>query len=235
MQKHYLVFGAAGSIGGEIVRQLRNRGYYVTAAIRSHHQEAVGPKLAQLGVQCVLVDDVSDRTCFLAYFRQFPDARLDGVAYSVGHCPPNGLDDAIRYPLSQLSFDKLTAEIRMHQTGVLNVFQQMLSHVKDGGCFLFISSAITRVSEDQWPPTLHAHYHAGMIAAEDYLIRGMRIDPAVKSRGIKIHRIAPGAVNTSFHHGGPFLASAVSVNTVGEAVVDALESESVVDREILSG
>ncbi len=235
MQKRYLVFGAAGSIGGEIVRQLRNREFHVIAAIRSHHQETTGRKFTQLGAQCALIDDVSDRACVLGYFRQFPDAMLDGVVYSVGHCPPNGFDDAIRYPLSQLPFDKLTAEIRMHQTGVLNVFQLMLSHVKDAGCFLFMSSAITKVSDDQWPPFLHAHYHAGMIAAEDYLIRGMRIDPAVKSRGIKIHRIAPGAVNTPFHHGGPFSSSAVSVDTVGNAVVEALECETVVDRQITNG
>lgn len=167
-----------------------------------------------------------------SYPNRIPSAKLDGIIYAVGHCPPGGFSEAIKYSLSQLPLETYQNEIGMHQVGVLNVFQCLLPNLKDGGCFVFLSSAITRL-KDKFPPAMHAHYHASVIAAEDWLIEGMRHDPVVAERQIKIHRLAPAAVDTPFHHGGPQPPKLIPVGLVAEEVVRALGSDKHVDKELL--
>lgn len=120
----------------------------------------------------------------------------------------------------------------MHQIGALNTFQYMLDRVSDEGCFVFMSSAITRL-KDQFPPFLQAHYHASVIGALDFLVDGMRQDPAVIERRIKIHRIAPAAVDTPFHATGPKPPKLIPVGEVVEEIIKALQSEEVVDKQII--
>ena len=105
--------------------------------------------------------------------------------------------------------------------------------ILDEGSFLFLSSAITRLSDDQWPPFLQAHYHAGVISAEDWLIRGMRMDPEVMGRGVKIHRLAPAAINTPFHQKGPQPPRLIPIPDVVEEIMDALKSDATIDKQIL--
>ncbi|MDP3901910.1 MAG: SDR family NAD(P)-dependent oxidoreductase [bacterium] len=229
--KTYLVFGAAGSIGQEVVRQLLVAGHRVIASVREHHQE-VREGLLRSGALVDVIENVADRKTIEAYASHLSELyKLDGVVYAVGHCPPNGLSDAIKHPLSQLSLDKYRNEIDMHQIGVLNVFQCMAANLENGGCFVFISSAITRL-KGQFPPFLQAHYHAGVISAEDWLVDGMRHDPMIAERKIRVHRVAPAAVDTSFHHGGPKPPKLIPINTVAEEVVRALQREEVVDKQI---
>lgn len=227
--KTYLVFGAAGSVGQEVVRQLLAAGDRVIACVRRLPEDARDePNLIHHPVE-----DVGNPWSVNWYARylkkDFGD--LDGVVYAVGHCPPGGSLDAVSRPLSQISPKRYLDEINMHQVGALKVFQGMLGGVKDGGCFVFLSSAITRF--DTFPSAIQAHYHASVIAAQDWLVRGMRHDPNVISRNIKIHRIAPSAVDTPFHHGGPQPPKLLPVTFVAEEVFRALESEEVVDKQLL--
>lgn len=227
--KNYLVFGANGSIGKEIVSQLNVHGNLVIASTRGKNEE-----LLEKGVLVDVIEDVSNRETLETYSRHLSALynNFDGIVYSVGHCPPNGFPDAIRYPLSQLPLQKYMDEVNMHQIGVLNVFQCTIKNLKDGGSFVFISSAITRL-KGQFPAFLQAHHHASVISAEDWLIDGMRHDPTVTNRKIKIHRIAPAAVSTSFHESGPKPPKLIPVETVVHEVLDALESETVVDKQLL--
>jgi len=230
----YLVFGAAGSIGGVLVRQLLSAGHQVIAAVREHH-EHTGIELLEAGAQVVVVNDVSDpgqvRACVGSFVCRKDN--LDGVVYAVGHCPPKGFPEAIKYPLSQLPMEEYAQEIGMHQLGPLVVFQHTAGCVADGGCFVFMSSAITRLKGKPFPPFLHAHHHASVIGAGDWLMDGMREDPMVAERRIKIHRIAPAAVNTPFHDIEPRVPKMVSIATVAERIVFALGSPVVIDEQLV--
>lgn len=231
VMKTYLVFGAAGSIGQEVVRQLIAADHRVIASVREHHQE-IKKELSRDGALVDVIEDVADRNTLVAYASNLTDLyKLDGIIYAVGHCPPNGFPDAIKHPLSQLSLDKYRSEVNMHQIGVLNVFQCMVGNLQDGGCFVFISSAITRL-KGQFPPFLQAHYHASVISAGDWLVDGMRHDPVIVKRKIKVHRVAPAAVDTPFHHGGPKPQKLISISAVVEEIVHALESDQHVDKQI---
>ncbi len=236
---NYIVFGAAGSIGSAVAHQLLKEGHRVVVSPRKrlHGRGEVITRstlsdLQRAGAELWQVDDVSDprETYDLAphCIANFP---LEGVIYAVGHCPPGEFSAAIRYPLSTLPMEDYDREITMHQRGVLNIFQSLLPAVVQGGCFLFLSSAITRFKGNL---PIQAHYHAGVISAEDWLIDGMRADPLVEKKNIKIHRIAPGAVDTPFHHGeGLRPPKMTPISDVVREVVSALASNTTVDKQLI--
>lgn len=211
MKKKVIVFGAGGSIGTKIVFDLIQAKYQVLTPTRS----------------C----DVDDRGILDDYLNDFKKD-FDHVVYTVGHCPAGGFMEAVGTPLSQILLDTYINEISMHQVGVLNVFQAMLPHLVDSGSMLFISSAITRM-KGKFPSHIHADPHASVIAAEDWLIDGMRHDPEVQKRKIKIHRIAPSAVDTPFHKEGQTPVPLIPIKTVVDEVMEALSSDKVVDKQIL--
>lgn len=215
MKKQVIVFGAGGSIGTKIVFDLIQGGYQVVTPTRS----------------C----DVADRDILDDYLKfrigHYNDG-FDSVIYAIGHCPDGGFMEAVGTPLSQLPLETYKREIGMHQVGVLNVFQTMLPNLVDGGNMLFLSSAITRM-KGKFPPHIHADPHASVISAEDWLIDGMRHDTEVIRRNIKIHRIAPSAVDTPFHEKGQTPVPLIPIEVVVKAVVDAIGGDEEVDRQIL--
>jgi NAD(P)-dependent dehydrogenase (short-subunit alcohol dehydrogenase family) len=160
---------------------------------------------------------------------------FDSVIYAVGHCPSGGFGEASRVPLSEISLETYEREISMHQRGPLLVFQKFLGLVRPGGSFVFLSSAVTRDNGVGIPPSLHIQYHASVIAGLDWLVAGMRRDPAVLKRGILVHRIAPGAVDTPFHrgHDGPKPPKVIPAMTVATKVVLTIGSSTVVDEMVL--
>jgi len=233
VKKTYLVLGAAGSIGKAVARRLCGDGHHVFASVRNGQRRAMG-ELADMGAKVEVIDDVSDPAALSklggAYALTEP-VYFDGIVYAVGHCPPGGFPEAIQHPLAKLPLEDYLREINMHQVGALNTFQWMWSLVAPGGCFVFISSAVTRL-KGAFPPFLQAHYHASVISALDWLIEGMRHDPVMAGMGIKIHRLAPIAVNTPFHTGGPRPPKLLEVEDVVREVLAALASEETVDKEI---
>ena len=231
----YLVFGAAGSIGSAVALKLRANNHIVDGIIRRLNSDSERYQLLKdAGV--LIHDGIDVSSNDLLWFGRGMKAnnvKMDGFVYAVGHCPPCGFAEAISHLMSEYPLEQYRREIDMYQIGVLNVFQCMLPQVKDGGSFVFISSAITRL-KGKFPPFLHAHGYAGTKAAEDWLIDGMRHDPVVKKREIKIHRIAPAAVDTPFHHGeGPQPPKLVPIEVVANQVVHALASDEDVDLDIL--
>ena len=232
MKKTYLVFGAAGSIGQEIVNALTANGENPVALISIGHHKARA-KFKSSGVCLYTLDDVSEpsevKDCSLNIQNT---CKIQGVIYAVGHCPPNGFPEEIKYPLSQLPLERYQKEIGMHQVGVLNVFQSFVDKIEAGGCFVFISSAITRL-RGKFPPFLQAYHHASVIDAEDWLVDGMRHDPIVAERKLKIHRLAPAAVDTPFHQSGPRPPKLLPISTIVDEVVSALESDTEIDKQVL--
>jgi NAD(P)-dependent dehydrogenase (short-subunit alcohol dehydrogenase family) len=202
-----LIFGAAGHIGSAVSKKLYDNNV-VLAPTKNRHDVAFDDNEFDLELKSV-----------------------GAVIYCVGHCPPSGFLDAIKYPLSQYSPEELDREIGMHILGPFKVFQQFLPAIRDGGHFVFMSSATTRILQmprDERPP-IHIYHHLAAIAAEDALIEGMRMDPEVKKRDIKIQRIVPPAIGDSpFHQveGGPKLPVTVTTAEVVDAIIGSLSAQS---------
>lgn len=223
------MFGAAGSIGSVVTKNLHSAGHKVIACVRTRNRDCID-ELKRQGITLEILVNVA-KTDAVKDCAQTLGSPFDGIIYAVGHCPPGGFQDAVGAPLKELSVERYEAEVGMHQLGVLNVFQCFAPLVTKGGCFVFLSSAITRLKNNV-PAGMHLEYHAGVVEAGDWLIRGMRKDPFVLERGIKIHRIAPAAVDTPFHEAtmGPRL---IPVDVVARTIIHVLKSDRVSDEEIV--
>lgn len=231
--KTYLVLGAAGSVGRSLVPKLAAYGHRVIASVRSRHRQAE-QEFLRYGALVHAIEDVANRDIMEDYSRNLAELyKLNGIIYAVGHCPPNGFQEANRFPLSQLSLEVYEQEIRMHQIGLLNVFQCLMNNLERGGCFIFISSAITRL-RGNFPDFLRTHYHASVIDAGHWLVEGMRHDPAINERRIKIHELAPGALDTAFHSENPESLKRIPVDQVADAIMLALTSVHNIDQLIIS-
>ena len=203
MHKKIVVVGAAGHVGSAVFKRLSEMDEDVVSLDRGDY-------------------DVAARDILVPKSFSF-----DALIYCVGHCPRGGFLDAIKRPLSQYPFEWFRREIDMHIWGPFNAFQEFLPRALDNSHFVFMSSAATRLLQmprDARPP-IHIYHHLAAIAAEDALIEGMRMDPEVKKRNIKIHRIAPPAIGDSpFHNGseGPRPPMTVTTTSVVDAIVKSL-------------
>lgn len=225
----YIVIGAGGSIGSAVVRALRVANKPVYAAVHRYEQLAQFSTQVESGFLDVAEFSLMERFAKRIALR----APVKGVVYSVGHCPPGGVARAVSRPLGKYTGGEYRREVTMHQIGVLTAFMTLLPVLTKGGSFVFLSSAITRMKR-RFPEGVFGEAHASVIAAKDFLIDGMRRDPEVVRNGINIHRIAPAAVDTPFHEGNPLNLPLVPLTTVAQAVVEALASSTVVDRELLA-
>ncbi len=225
MKKRYLVFGARGSIGSVIVRALLNQGHEVVACMRYVDEDPVREELAAYGAAVGILEDVSEPAELRAFHHKW-DGEYDGIIYSVGHCPPNGFPDAVKHPLSELPLATSDNENRMHVRGPICVFQEFAGKLSRGGSFVFISSKITRLADDDILAKLPFGFHIGAIENMNCLIFQMRRDPIVLKNEINVYRIVPPAVDTSFHHGGPRPPAIVSTEAVTHKVLLALAGET---------
>lgn len=207
---HFIVFGAAGHIGSAVCNKL---------SARPGKDNTVSPWGRN-------IYDVAAK-----YGRVYlPSSKsVDAIIYCVGHCPPGGFLEAVTVPLSQYSPVKFRKEIGWHIEGPFNVFQEFLPTMRDGGHMVFMSSAITRILHmpRATRPLFHPYHHIAVIAAEDALIEGMRMDPEVIKRGIKIHKIMPPAISDSPFHKteidtGPRPSVTVTTDEVVAAIMKSL-------------
>jgi hypothetical protein len=165
----------------------------------------------------------------------------DGIVYAVGkYGKVGGFDDEIKDPLIGASpgdqaavAGKLQEAVRLHLLGLHNVVQ-LLRFLEPGSSLAVLSSAITRFTPDQLPPEIHAGHYLTATTAKDMLVECLRCDPTVCERGLLIHRLAFGAVDTPFHRDCKHTPSVMlPVKFVANQVVAALASDEVVDKQFL--
>jgi short-subunit dehydrogenase len=233
--RKYIVFGAGGSIGHFVTNDLKENGHDVVACVRGHHRE-VARQFEDSQIKVEYLDQIYASQGGLERVgdtHQHQGRGIDGIIYSVGNCPPGGAKDALNHPISELGLTMLADEFGMHQLGPVVVYQAFCNRLNEGGAMVFISSAITRI--DEFQPGIHVRYHQSTIAAQDILIQGMREDPVTIERNLKIHRIAPGAVETTFHtrSEGPHPPALVKMEEVANEIRNALESREHYDKQIV--
>ncbi len=234
-----MVFGGSGSIGRGIVMALLQRGAMVEAVSSNYRrsQEILTKLKAEYGAKLEInaADVTKDGSMYYfgANLRVGSSLPLHGIVYAVGNCPPAGFDQVIGTPLTQLHLRDLADELDMHVVGLLNV-AKLFESIERGSAVVVIGSAVTRVTDEQCPSWLYAGQYATAKAAQAELIKWLRRDPVVKEKKILIHRLAPAAVDTPFHQGCKYQPPAMlSVEEVAQRVIQALESDVIVDEMIL--
>ena len=233
-KKKVLVLGARGSVGRQTVAWLAKAGHKVIAAARFNREgePQVGEELLQLGAELVVplaeVSDPMEMSELAAYVSEA--GGVDAVVYAVGHCPAGGFKPAVSRPLSKFPLEELERECAMHILGPKVALDAFLDCMTRGGCFIFISSAITRM-RGKLPVGAHAEYHGASISAMNWLIDGMRKDPEVREWGVKIHRLAPGALDTPFHDKNGPGPALLPVGFLVDAIRACLEATDNVDEQ----
>lgn len=219
-----LVIGI-GHVGSATCLGLANAGHDVLALARTPRAQA---ELTHPKIRHCSYEVIKRRSGH--YLRELMKAigpTYDAVVSCVGDCPPGGFKDAIRTPLSKLSRSVLSAELDLHPMGCLNIFQEFHWKMANHGHFVFMSTAATRILEmplSERPP-VHIYHHLAAIAAQDALIQGMRMDPNVDVRGIKIHTVRPPRiVDSPFHQSDAGLppGSTAPVGVTTQQVVEQI-------------
>lgn len=241
--KKVLVVGGSGSVGSALTGALLERGATVYAVARSRrglkrlaelHQRS--PHAGRL--RTVARVDVRDPFSMSGLIELLEEAnvRLWSMIYTVGLCRKGQFISQISTPLSKRETERWVEDIHTYATGFLHTCQAFLPLCEDHGHIVALSSAITRLDDKSCPPWLHAWGYIASKAALDKLITGFRHDPVVRKRNIRVHRIAPGALNTPFHEGTPperRPPALLSVSAVVDEVLAALSGETVVDTVLL--
>ncbi|MFA6353614.1 MAG: SDR family oxidoreductase [Candidatus Paceibacterota bacterium] len=213
MKKQFLIVGGTGSIGGAIADE-----------IFSHSHSVVITGKKEL--------DVTNEESIRDFFSSFPS--FDGMVYAVGSCPPKGYMKEIETPLSKIDVSRLSTDFNLHVVGLLRVVQQMKGVLKESSPILVISSGITRIPDCGCPANLYAGHYATIKASQNELVKWLRRDPFIREKGILIHRLGVGAVDTPFHEGAseelkpPIL---YSLEEVAKRAIKALDSRKVVDYD----
>lgn len=236
--KRFIVFGGTGAIGGEVVKQLTQEGARVWSmsrhALEMFSTECVVNRVVDVASPISLIElearIKAESTDDEGHFTPF-----DGIVFAVGVRYEGGFDGAIRYSLFFLPMWCLEAEMSTHVYGLQNILTHFESLLKPKGCFVVVSSAITRLTARTCPPWLYAGHYAAAKAAQDELVRWWRRDQVVRAQKLLIHRLAFGAVETPFHANSEHRPSRlIPLEKAGSEIVRALGSKRLVDKTVLS-
>lgn len=237
-----IVIGGSGAIGSEIVRALLEKGCHVAAISRgATGLELLRKRCTHAPHLSTFVADVrcpSDLKEVLTRLlrRMGQQCRLRALIYAVNRSLPEGFMEEISTPLSGDIGLKWHEAIAVHVTGFLECCRVFLPPIENGGHVVALSSAITRLTDETCPPWLYAGHYAAAKAALDELIRWLRRDPLVHEKKILVHRIAPAAVDTPFHHGTPperRPPALLPIKTVVDEVIAALGGTTAVDKVLV--
>lgn len=233
-KREIVVFGGTGSIGGAISKKLFESGRDVTVVSRNKRYPlletvkscglAPGPTIRYLKANVTHEDHVK------AVARSLTN--VGAIIYAVGHCPPAGFEAQIQCPLTEI-FRELQQEFEQHVIGLHNVVVNIAREIRRCGCLVVIGSAITRLTDENCPDWLYAGQYATAKAAQHEYVRWLRRDPMIRNRNIRIHYLAPRAVNTPFHdHCSPDHEPPVKlpISEVVDEVLAAIDSGVHVDK-----
>src|SRR3989344_5115807 len=122
---------------------------------------------------------------------------FDHLIYSVGHCPPRGIDSNLARELSR---KEISEELQRHAIGLVHIFELFGKHTKDNGSLTVINSAITDIPDNAWPENLHIGPYAAACAAKHELVRAMRHE----NPQLRVNELQFGSIESDFFNGCTF-------------------------------
>jgi NAD(P)-dependent dehydrogenase (short-subunit alcohol dehydrogenase family) len=191
VKKRIAVFGAAGSVGGAVTQRLEDEGREI---FRIVHFEKEREKILRENpkIQCAFADVGNPHEMRrLSKRLEHGECFFDDVIYAVGKYGKGEYSYRLQHRPSTLPIETFENEVFAQFIGLFTVFQAMLPVVVDGGSFVFVSSV-------QHEDLMH-----DIISTEqqELLIEKMRDDETVKERGIKIHHLGFGPIDTHYYYG----------------------------------
>lgn len=240
--KNVVVFGAGGQLGAHLVLLLLKLGARVIAIGRT--PEPLGVLRLEVTERfpgtVIFSTRVCDISSCLEMLRCMEDleafhVKFDAAINLVGRCPPKGLAAEVGTSLTDMQAHQLDANLEMYVRGQLLFQQVMLDVLKPQGCLVTVGTAMNRLL-GVLPHQLMAGHYAASKQAQVTMARWLRGDPNVRSKRVLSHVLEVGAVDTDFHHGAPEglrPPALVSKQSVAEAIVRAIQSRWIVDRQVV--
>ena len=195
----YLILGATGGIGSELVKQLAASGARPVLVARD------GDRLAQLAEELGGVPfqalDAADPDAVKQCAKQLKAdfGRVDGIANCVG--------SLVLKPAHRTSLEEWEATMRANLTTAFAAVSAAATTMRDGGSVVLVSSAAARTG-------LASHE---AIAAAKAGVIGLTLSAAATyaGQGIRVNAVAPGLVETPMTQG---LTSAPAMRKATEAM-----------------
>jgi len=188
-----------GNIGGEVVRQLREKGFS-----KVHTADIAG------GAPADFVCNMHDVSTLAALEKSLPDG-VDHVVICAGH---STFGDISRFDATSWYENFENKLLCVSRAAVLLINHKELKLLKDGGSVTITSGLAARTTNKMWPAI------SANCAALDAFVRCAGIDAP---RGIRLNAVAPTTVTETAEAAGQ-----PTENTVPRAVVAAMYVESVV-------
>jgi len=184
-KKVWFITGASKGFGLSMVRQLLNAGHYVAATSRNLDElvKAVGPKTANfLPLQVNLTDE--DSVCKAIHTTHQTFKRINVVINNAGYGIGGSIEELTDQETRQ-SFD-------VNVFGTLNVIRSVMPYLREqkSGNIINISSIAGIVGGTGW--SIYSATKFAVIGFSEVLAQDVR------SFGIKVTVVAPGAFRTSF-------------------------------------
>lgn len=184
-----LITGGGRGIGKNIALSLAQKGVDILLTYRSNQTEAAATVAAieSLGRKAVALPlNVADVSSFDSFFAQVSTALQDTFDTDRFDFLINNAGVGISTPFSEVSESQFDEMLNIHLKGVYFLTQKSLSHFRDGGRIVNISSAVSRNSF----PGVSAY--GIMKGAVDVFTRYLALE--LGSRGISANVVAPGAI-----------------------------------------
>ncbi len=201
-----LVTGATGGIGGILVMELIERGYYVIGVGRKRE------KLQELksdGNFDYIVADLSksDSPKRIAHF-------LSDLGISTLELLINNAGFAIRKPLLEHSDEELENIFRVNALAPVELTRHLLPFFREGSTVVFIISGVAFINVPELPSYCAAK------GALHYL--AVNLETELKERGVHIMKVYPKQVKTKFW-GKKVPKGSIEPERVVEALLKGLE------------
>lgn len=175
---HALVTGANRGIGLELCRQLKARGYEVTAVCRTP-----SPELTALGVRVEAGIDVSDAGSVSALARLMAGAEIDLLINNAGILRGESLGG--------LNTESITEQFAVNALAPLRISEALLPAMKPGAKLVIITSRMGSMADNG-----SGGYYGYRMSKAAVNAAGVSLARDLKSRGIAVALIHPGMVAT---------------------------------------
>ncbi|GGN03631.1 short-chain dehydrogenase [Dyadobacter beijingensis] len=188
-QKIALITGGSRGIGKNIAINLAQKGVDILFTYRSNKSEAEATvaTIQALGRKAVALPlDTSETMNFPAFFEQVQVTLQDKFATDHFDFLINNAGTSLTAPVTETTEAQFDEMMNIHLKGVYFFTQQALSHLRDGGRIVNISSAVSRQTFSG------VSAYAIMKGAIDVYTRYLAME--LGPRGICANVVAPGAI-----------------------------------------
>ena len=207
LMKTALIIGASRGLGLGLVREHLDRGWRITATVRTRSEELDALREVSKGRLVIETVDISDPSSVAALASRASGQTFDLLFLNAGIMVGRGL------PLGEVADSDISQIFLTNALNPIRTADALLAHVAPGGTVAFMSSILGSIGTND---DGRAELYRASKAALNSLIRSFRARHA--ARDVTVLALHPGVVRTSM--GGP--NAPLDIDTSVRGVADVI-------------